>query len=40
MKDKINRTLKNTNKFKNDKFNKEHVLFDENNTIQKFFLKV
>ena len=39
MKDKINRTLKNTNKFKNDKFNKEHVLFDENNTYSKIFSK-
>ena len=39
MKNKINRTLKNTNKFKNEKFNKEHVLFDENNTYSKIFSK-
>ena len=39
MKDKVYRTLKNTNKFKNEKFNKEHVLFDEKNTYSKIYSK-
>ena len=39
MKEKVYRTLKNTNKFKNEKFNKEHVLFDENNTYSEIFSK-
>jgi len=37
MKDKIYHTLKNVNKFKSEKFNKENILFDENNKYSKIF---
>ena len=39
MKDKVYRTLKNINKFKKVEFNKEHILYDENNTYSGIFSK-
>ena len=39
MKEKVYRTLKNINKFKKEEFNKEHILYDENNTYSGIFSK-
>ena len=39
MKEKVYRTLKNINKFKKEEFNKERILYDENNTYSGIFSK-